>query len=338
MLQLLRRIQSAVVADFEEEEEEEEVAPRGEYAEIAREIEEFFPGREMRGEIGARKRAVEAVVEEIRALDAERDEVDTLRAAYARAAAAESAAAACAERARKENAECARLSGELSGERCGALQTDEETERERLSGRERERDEAERRNGAVRMRVRELRARADADAAARAAVEAQLAAERREYEETMAALSAFQRAAPADGGAELRALEERVAEGEREVAALMDSAAAAAGALPELEAEAREVAARYAELHAEEEKEGESDGSGARDESVYISNLLVEYYKGDEGALGRLREMFGWTDSEMETLRRENRGLAGFLNRGKRYFNGFRDLWTGWLISASESG
>jgi myosin heavy subunit len=64
-----------------------------------------------------------------------------------------------------------------------------------------------------------------------------------------------------------------------------------------------------------------------------VTTLLVNHYRGDKEAIGQLRQYFGWSEEDVLALGERQRPLGGLL----RLFTGFRDLWTSWLIAASES-
>ncbi|KAH0789060.1 hypothetical protein GPJ56_007037 [Histomonas meleagridis] len=72
------------------------------------------------------------------------------------------------------------------------------------------------------------------------------------------------------------------------------------------------------------------------DERSKLSELLVKYFSGDKEVINVMKEEFGWTDEEMNQMKDENKGISGFLRKGAKMFFRFRDLWTSWLISASE--
>jgi hypothetical protein len=96
--------------------------------------------------------------------------------------------------------------------------------------------------------------------------------------------------------------------------------------------ELRALTERYAALIARRDR-----APARRPESHERSDLtalLLAHYGGDAGALARLRERFAWTDADLAPG--ERTGISRWIRKGARAFTGFRDLWTSWLIAASE--
>lgn len=102
-----------------------------------------------------------------------------------------------------------------------------------------------------------------------------------------------------------------------------------------LEKELAQVSERYKAIV--EEKENPQEVNVEKDKiPKEITELLVKYLNGDKTAIDGLREMFGWTEEQMEALKTEKKGLSGIIKQGARLFTGFRDAWTSWLIAAAE--
>lgn len=68
-----------------------------------------------------------------------------------------------------------------------------------------------------------------------------------------------------------------------------------------------------------------------------VTTHLISYYQGEKKEINELAQIFGWTEQEVSQLNDENRGITGILKKGVNYFNRFQNIWTSWLITASES-
>ena len=70
------------------------------------------------------------------------------------------------------------------------------------------------------------------------------------------------------------------------------------------------------------------------DEKKEITNLLFNYFKGNEKEIEKIALIFEWTEIEKENLSNEN---LSFWNKSTKLFQNFRDIWTNWLINAAEN-
>ena len=197
-------------------------------------------------------------------------------------------------------------------------------------------------NSQLQSSISLLESQLDSNSKMNSSIQSELAEERILYSQIMSEINSFQSSPSSSdrfgSDSDVSLLEERLACGRSELERL----SAIAVDLPPVEAlesELNSLVDTFNEMcrtKREDAARAESEQEPAEAERAEITDLLFAHARGDRDSLEKLREAFAWTEEEMAALRDENRGISGFMRKGARMFCRFRDLWTSWLISASE--
>lgn len=369
---LFKKIQNAVIVDFEEEEESAEEDDDDisfsdadtfddeyhksndqenskdqslfKYYKIVKDLSEFFPGKDFLNDSNALHKSISEMMEEISNLDSQKKEVDDIYGYYLKSCGLEKEIKSVDEKLKMINEDFNKLKANLknlndvmkSNEEL-VKRTNEDVVKRQVEQLKRTIAERNFENEKIRNKIKELKEKITNESQANKNVEMELKKEKDLYDKIIMEINSFQIKSQnsLESDQKLNELEKEVANKKNELSELEKMIEKDLPKIPDLEKEAQELGDEYSQIYSIEQEDKKKENTF--DERVYISNLLVNYYKGDKDTVNKFKELFEWTDTEMQSLNKENRGFLGFLNKGKRYFNGFRDLWTNWLISASEN-
>ncbi|OHT05617.1 hypothetical protein TRFO_26564 [Tritrichomonas foetus] len=189
-------------------------------------------------------------------------------------------------------------------------------------------------------------------------IEEQLEEEREKYAALLLELSSIQSATGSSSNQNNSFEDQEVSNLEEEVAAMkqelerLSPSAKPPGTIEALEKRMAELAKKYQIICEDTQNKSNLPSSqnltssqtnhndiydSRNDDRINITSLLLKHYKGDKEAVNLLRNIFGWTDSDLAMMNPENRGFAGLIKKGARIFNRFSDTWTSWLLQAAES-